>query len=263
MIKYVQAISEGDRHKPAPRGLYMEFNEFAATFELMLSRQEQYYHDLYQQQILLKNAQIKSLQRQMDPHFLFNVLNTAAWQAEINGDEEVYRMLLAIGEMLRANILFKDKDFVPLRTELEYTNKYIYLQNIRFEGRFSIKQNIDPDLMERLIPRFSIQPLIENAVQHGLEPLSVNGELRVNVKAVTNGISVSVEDNGVGFPSGFTLDSSAPADQSHTHVALVNLDQRLRLIYGELSHLEIGRAGGFTYVKFILPKPSDTRLKTN
>ncbi|MDR0222075.1 MAG: histidine kinase [Oscillospiraceae bacterium] len=256
MTDYVRDVTIRRTGAERPKVPFRELDEFTEAFAEMLKQLETYYNDLREQQILLKNAEIKALQAQMTPHFLFNVLNTIAWTAEIEGKSEIYRMVLSLSELLRSNILSKDKDYVTLKEELDYARFYIYLQQRRFEGKFKAEIDAAGVPEDTPVPRFCIQPLVENAVSHGFEPLPDDGRewrLNISVSPENGGIRVRVEDNGVGFPDGFDLESPAPPDGTHTGVGLKNLNRRLALLTGNDAGLSIVAGGKTTAVTFRLP----------
>jgi sensor histidine kinase YesM len=245
MISYVRAVSERHAepdlldtqyHPARPEGMFVEFDEFASAFDEMLKHLEKYYADIHHQQLLLKNAEIKALHAQMAPHFLFNVLNTIAWKAEMNGNTDIYKMTISLSELLRANILSNDKDFVSFKEELSYVKFYVQLQQYRFEDKFTVEIHCDETWYEFLVPRFSIQSLVENAICHGLEPLRRDGLLTVTVLPYQeNSIYVEVADNGAGFPDDFDINAVPAANDQlkevrHTRVGLKNLNQRLKLL---------------------------------
>jgi signal transduction histidine kinase len=211
---------------------------------------------LHRQELALKNAEISALTAQISPHFLFNALNTAAWQAQIDGSERSAETVLSIAELLRANILSKDRAFVPLGEELAYARRYIGLQQRRFEGKFEAVFDMGDVPQDTPVPRFSIQPLIENAIAHGFEPLPDGGPpglLAVSAARRGGGVYITVEDNGAGFPEGFDPLSPGAPDGSHTRVGLRNLRERLALLGGAECGLTIERRGGKTAVTFRLP----------
>lgn len=150
--------------------MYQEFDVWTNAFNEMLKKLDISYNDNFQKQLLLKNAEIRSLRAQMNPHFLFNILNTIAWKAEMCDNEEIYQMVISLGELLKMNTLFKDQDFITLEQEMKYVKFYIYLQQMRFEDKISCSIQIPEHLLTCKIPCFCIQPLVENAIVHGLEP---------------------------------------------------------------------------------------------
>lgn len=241
MIAHMNKIAKGNHEIPMPpMPMYSEFNELADAFNHMLEQINIYYRDNMEKQLLLKNSEIQSLQAQMDPHFLFNTLNTIAWNAQMEGNEETYQMVISLGELLKANVVAKESNYTTLGEELQYVRLYTYLQKMRFEDKISVDIQVSPDLYGTVIPRFCIQPLVENAFVHGLEPKKGTGKLAVNVIRQENQLEINVLDNGIGFQEVPDIEQIVPdAKGSHTHIGLRNLNRRLRLLYGEDSCLHI------------------------
>lgn len=241
MIDHMDKIAGGHRETPMPEApMYSEFHALTDAFNHMLEQVNAYYKDNMEKQLLLKNSEIRSLQAQMDPHFLFNTLNTIAWKAQMTGDEEIYQMVISLGELLKTNVVAKELSFTTLGEELEYVRLYTYLQKMRFEDKISVNIQVSPDLFDCVIPRLCIQPLVENAFVHGLEPKKGSGKLAVNVILQEEQLEIDVLDNGIGFGSIPDIHSiRASAKDDHTHIGLRNLDRRLCLLYGEAAGLTI------------------------
>lgn len=261
MIYHINQISDGTSSELPPMRMYHEFEVWADSFNRMLRQLDTYYNDNFQKQLLLKNAEIRALRSQMDPHFLFNVLNTIAWKAQIINNEEIYQMVISLGELLKANTLSKETDFIELEQEMEYVKFYIYLQQRRFEDRIDCVIRIPEELMKCMVPCFCIQPLVENAIVHGLEPKRGKGKLIIQIFPTDAGGSDSAEmevaiiDNGVGFadiPDIRNIPSSAK--NAHTHIGLKNLDKRLELLFGERARLKIESVPNLcTTISFRMP----------
>lgn len=220
MIYQINQISNGEQANLPPMRMYREFHIWADAFNRMLKQLDIYYNDNFQKQLLLKSSEIRALQSQMNPHFLFNVLNTIAWKAQMSGNEEIYQMIISLGEFLKINTLSKNKDYVRLSQEIEYVKFYVYLQQMSFEEKISCIFQIPDSLMSCMIPTFCIQPLVENAIAHGLEPKEGKGKLIVQVIPEIQNIQPSGQD-------------------THTHVGLRNLDKRLELLFGPDARLRI------------------------
>lgn len=256
MVYHINEISGGARSTLPPMKMYHEFDVWAESFNQMLEQLDIYYNDNFQKQLLLKNAEIQALQSQMDPHFMFNVLNTIAWKAQMIDNEEIYQMVISLGELLKMNTISKDKAFVPLEKEMEYIRFYIYLQQMRFEDKISCNIQIPPSLLHCQIPCFCIQPLVENAIVHGLEPKKGKGKLAVQIFEKNDGhMEICIVDDGVGFariPDVRSIESSA--EDSHTHIGLKNLDKRLELLFGEEARLKISSTPNVcTSISFTIP----------
>lgn len=254
MMQRVRAISGGEDATEIPAGMYTEFNELAIALNEMLGRLNGYYQDLYEEELLLKNAQIKALRTQINPHFLFNVLDTISWKAQLSGDEEVAKLTVTLGDLLRSSVLNEDTDEVRLREELENVRFYLYLQKARFEERFKVDINIkDNALLDSIVPRLSIQPLVENAIVHGLERKAGQGHLHILAFQKDACLKLIVEDDGVGFNT-TELGPKEEKQDRHTHIGVHNLNRRIALLYGKDYGLQIvSEPGHGTRAIMILP----------
>ena len=269
MIEKINAISQGDYSKKI-NGLekYSEFNELQTAINNMLDQIHSYHDNILEQQLLLKDSEIKTLQSQLNPHFLFNVLNTLTWKAEMTDNSEISQMVIAIGEILRASTIYRTSTTIPLEEELHFVYYYNYLQRMRFEDKIKVIQTINPGIEHCLIPCFCIQSLIENAYVHGLEPKPSDGTLEITIKKSENFLSITVADDGVGFETipSFSLDSpvaesTSDTVHSHPHVGLKNLNRRLYLMYGEESQLKIQSIPNIrTEITFKIPLSDRNRL---
>lgn len=246
MIKNINTISHGDYSKKIS-GLekYIEFYNLQTAINDMLNQIHSYHDNILEQNLLLKDSEIKTLQSQLNPHFLFNVLNTLAWKAEMADNSEISNMVIAIGELLRASTLYRTSNTISLEEELKFVHFYNYLQQMRFEDKIQVIENIDSGAGNCQIPCFCIQSLVENAYVHGLEPKPSKGTLEIIVRKSDRFLSITVSDDGVGFQKVpiFTAEKGSVefenSGQFHPHVGLKNLNRRLYLMYGEYSILQI------------------------
>ena len=255
MIYQINKIAEGKKDRLPPLEMYSEFNNLADAFNHMLDKLDTYYKDNLEKQLLLKNAEIKALQSQMAPHFMFNTLHTIAWNAQMTNNPEIYQMVISLGELLKANVVSKDSTYVKLEDELRYVKFYTYLQKMRFEEKISVEIQADSSLLNYKVPCFCIQPLVENSIVHGLEPKKGKGKLVVNVIKHKDCMEILVADNGIGFETIPDIGDIRPSsDESHTHIGLRNLDRRLYLLFGEMAHLKItSTLNVCTTISFKLP----------
>jgi len=146
----------------------------------------------------LAEARLTALQGQLRPHFLFNTLNMIA--------EQVYTdpagadaMLTRLGVLLRSSFTEADRERVPLRRELELLESYIEIMRARFRGRLTFELNVDPSTLDALVPRFILQPLVENAIKHGVEPREEGGRVTVTARRDASSVDLEVRDNGDGL----------------------------------------------------------------
>lgn len=255
MITQIKSISSGKSNSLVSLSIYTEFEDLTNAFNTMLDQLEINYSEIYEKQVLLKSAEIKALQSQLDPHFLFNVLDSIAWKAEISDNDEIYQMVVSLAEIMRMNIISKESEFISLEQELKYIRFYVHLQQTRFEDKFQISIEADESLQQCKIPCFSIQPLVENAIIHGLEPKKGPGTLDVSITEEDGYIKIIVEDNGVGFDIEPSLETIKPSRGERTHIGLKNLNRRLALLYGNECKLHISSTPNIsTRISYTIPK---------
>ncbi len=198
------------------------------------------------QEFLLVQAKMRALQNQINPHFLYNTLDTIRSYALMEDCSEVAEMTEALATMFRYNIS-KPGDMGSLREELDNVNNYFLIQKYRFGDKFHLSLEIDEEderLKECRLPRLSIQPLVENAIHHGLENKSGSGIVRIEIERISERLQIRVSDNGVGMPREELLKlrekleqgirfEIEPGKKRSSGIAIVNLNQRLKLAFGE------------------------------
>ena len=188
--------------------------------------------------VSLHNAQICALQAQINPHFLFNTLESIANVAALllDGDNKVTEMICTLGKLIRIS-LSNENYLVPLREELEHVNLYVKLVDFRFHGRVTLHQEIPPEMGGERIVKLTLQPLIENAIQHGLTHKRSGGEIWLRGERKDGDNYLYVIDNGEGLsPEELAALTARLRESSVTagrHIGLRNVDQRLKLIFGE------------------------------
>jgi len=191
------------------------------------------------------------LQAQIKPHFLFNALNTIMTVCRLN-PPRAETLLLDLSLYLRASFDFGNlEQRVPLHRELELVRSYLAIESARFDDRLRVNIDIESDDWIP-VPPLSIQPLVENAVRHGIMRKPEGGTITIRVTAAAAGWSVSVEDDGVGIPASRLADIGESAEETGG-VGLANISRRLRLMYGEQLHIESWPGGG-TRVGFNIPE---------
>lgn len=219
-----------------------EINSLGRAFNEMMDELRELIRNKYESQILLNEMKIRFLQHQMNPHFLFNVLLTIQIKAKRSGNETIYKMVSKLSALLRASIYTNNVDRITVGEELEYTEFYLYLQKMRFEDRFFYKIIVeDEELKKSIIPKFVIEPIVENAVIHGIENIENEGVIRIVLKKMGTDLLVTVQDNGAGFDVKEYFNSLEQAENgsSREKIGLKNVDLRLRHIYGEEYRIKI------------------------
>lgn len=194
----------------------------------------------------LTAARLQALQMQLNPHFLFNTLNAVASLMHSDVDA-ADRVLIRLSELLRRALDTRDRQEVPLREELEFLNRYLEIEQTRFGDRLRVEREIDPSLLDHVVPNLVLQPLVENAIKHGLEPQRRQGLIWLGVRRDGGQMLLTVRDNGVG------LRPAKPSRSGHG-IGLGNTRRRLEQLYGNRQELVIRDAeGGGTEVLVRLP----------
>jgi len=201
------------------------------------------YGDYQQQQTLLTQAELKLLHAQVNPHFLFNALNTIS--AVIRRDPDKARQLIQhLSQFFRSN-LKQNIEAVRLKEELAHVNAYLTIEKARFTDRLDIDIDIEEGLLERTIPSFTLQPLVENAIKHGISNLLDGGRVRIFSQQAENGSLITVEDNAGSY--------HAPASD-HTGLGLEIVDKRLTNLLGKDASLRIEcQPERYTRMSFVIP----------
>jgi two-component system, sensor histidine kinase YesM len=218
-------------------------DELKQHAEIEKKLKEQEYQNL-KMQSLLKEAELKFLQSQINPHFLFNTLNAASQLAMIEGADKSSDFIENIAELFRYN-LKNIEDLVPLREEVEYVKNYMHILKIRFGSRITFKNDIFEDVLDSRIPRMTIQPIVENAFIHGLQDLERDGEICLNVKSFENYVLIEVIDNGQGMDLNCInniLRAGIGEDTTPNHVTGIgtnNVLQRLRILFNASDNEEL------------------------
>ncbi len=207
-----------------------ELGALAERFNGMLIALKHNQEQLVENQRELNEAQIRMLQAQLNPHFLCNTLDTMKWFGKINKVPEVAVMSTDLADILRFCV--SPEEFVPLRRELELIGRYVEIQRIRFSGSFTFRVDVPEALEDALVPKMMLQPIVENALLHGLEDVP-DGVVEVVASAADGVLSISVADNGHGIAPELTGEySSHAAERSRGHLGLYNVDTIIRKHYG-------------------------------
>jgi two-component system, LytTR family, sensor kinase len=174
---------------------------------------------------LLSEAKMATLRSQLDPHFLFNTLNSISAYVE-SAPRQARLMIEQLGDLVRMSLEHSDQQEIPLERELTFVDRYIQLQLVRFADRLVVQVHVDPELMTAAVPTFLFQLLVENAIVHGTSKLTAAGTIELSAWRSGDRLHVRVRDNGPGLPRGWTLDR-------HAGIGLGNTDARLAHLYGK------------------------------
>ncbi len=208
----------------------------------------------------LKNAELKTIEAQINPHFLFNTLNTIARIALKENAEATEDMIYTLSDLLRYN-LRQTEEFPTLKNELENIKRYLNIQKTRYQNRLDYSIEAPEDVLQYCIPNMIMQPIVENAVIHGIEPLVEGGKVSLTVTKEKDTVIVDVSDTGVGmsaFVKSTILDFSA--DKKHPGLGVNNSHLRLKDYFGDKYGLRLEKTNGYsTTVKIVFPAFTDIR----
>ncbi|WP_274654386.1 sensor histidine kinase [Paenibacillus humicola] len=234
-----------------------EIGILSRNFNRMIMRISYLINQVYQEELLKQRSQLKTLMLQINPHFLFNTLETMNWLARIQGAPDVGKLSKMLGDLMREAI--KGKEMVTLDREITNVGKYVYIQKYRYADRFDIDIDMHPDTLKTIVPPFILQPLIENAIVHGLNMKPGKGRVEIRGRFQGDDLVLTVSDDGPGIePSRLSEIQSALSrlpDNFETGIGLMNVHQRIQLHYGKSYGLSVRSApGSGTIVQITLPR---------
>lgn len=251
-VAHMVKFGKGDLSVRMPKYRYQELNVLSMTFNEMSETIEKLINEVYRAQLLSKDAELKNLEAQINPHFIFNLLNMIYWKSIKQNAPEITELVSKLAELIRGTINVRGKQKIQLEQELTYVKIYLELQKQRFGNRLNYRINVEDDSLYRyFIPKLLIQPVVENAVVHGLEEKREGGTVVLSVWEEDDGLYIKVTDDGVGFNP---ADPPKQTDGTNNHVALDNVRKRIRLLYKDPYGMKIeSQIGKGTSITFHLP----------
>lgn len=270
LVKRMHQIENGDIGITIENKREDEFGYMNKTFNRMSLEIKNLINTVYKKQIATKVAELKALQAQMNPHFLYNTLDSINWKAKIYGVEEISEMVSALSSIIEANLNRINEKFITMDKEIEYINNYYFLLKKRYGKKINLELNIKMDALNCVIPKLILQPIVENAVYHGLETKVGSGTIFLKAGMDDDRLLIEVRDDGTGIDeetlerlnSSLTEDereASADADaesanKSLSSIGIINVHKRIRLLYGNKYGLKIAsKPGEGTVVGISLP----------
>lgn len=232
-----------------------EFLLIRTKFEKMADKINSLINDVYLAQMHKREMELQALMNQINPHFLYNVLQLIQTKAVISGEHEIEDMINALGKMLRYTMDQKC-EIVTVREEFAYIENYLLFYKARFEKLFSYDLTFDPILKNHLIPKFLLQPIVENCFKHGFRDLKQDGLIKIIAKVVESDCMIEISDNGQGISPArleqlrYNLDHNITTES----IGIINTHSRIRLVYGSPYGISIDSvAGQYTLIRVRLP----------
>lgn len=220
-----------------------EIGMLGESFNRMIVRLRKTYKDLYETELDLKEAQNLALQAQINPHFLYNTLETIDALSVCERMEDIGRIVQSLSKVFR--YAMEEKRSVPLKEELGHVSEYLKILGIRYENRFEWEIEVSEELHEMEIPKIVLQPLVENSIIHSILKLERRGRITVRGRRENGWITIEVVDDGAGMSRETLkalrekLSPDVEQERSERHIGVQNVDRRLRYFYGERYHMEI------------------------
>lgn len=254
----IQEIKTGDTKLRAEVEKNDEIGELGRNFNEMLDQMDELKEKEYQAKQLLDQAEYKALQAQINPHFLYNTLDTMSSIAELKNCVEVSRLSQSLSNIFRYSLNMKEP-FSTVGQELMHLKNYIYVMSVRMQNQIQYVFEIDEGVQTDKLPRLSLQPLVENAINHGLR--NKRGEKKVQIRVALQGeeLLISVADNGVGMDASKMNESLEKNEITYVEkgssIGLHNINARLKMLYGEQYGIHIeSKIGEGTHVYMSLPR---------
>lgn len=217
----------------ATNGNTDEIGQLDYDFSIMVDKINTLINENYVKQLLIKETELKALQSQINPHFLYNTLASINGLARMNGQKQISAMVKALGNLLRSAVK-NNETVITLEEELNLLNDYVTIQKIRYSERLVFNVEVDEQLEDCLIPKLTLQPIVENSINYGLENLTEDCRIHVKTLMHPEYFTISISDNGPGM-SEETMEKfkSNLLVPKGTGIGLKNIDERIKLIFGE------------------------------
>jgi len=259
-VNALEKFSRGDFAVRLKENRCDEIGKLNRIFNKAIKEINELMQKVTQSEILNKEMEFKTLQSQMNPHFLYNTLDAINWLAFKEKQTEICNLVAAISSLIRASISNK-KSIITIEQELDYVKNYIYIQHIRYKDRFDIIYDIDESLLKQAVPKLIIQPIVENAIIHGIENSKNKNLLYISVKRENECIIIIVKDTGIGMTDEKVsellkepLNAEGDEQKAHTNLGLYAVHKRIQLMYGDLYGLTVqSQAGEGTTVTLHIP----------
>lgn len=258
LVKYMNNVESGMLNTRIAISSDDEIGYLEHSFNTMCAKLEEHIKNVYIFELKTRTAQLKALQAQINPHFLFNTLESIRLAAQMNNDEKVAKMVHILGSMFRWVIGSKEM-FVDLEEEVDYINYYMELQMLRNSDAFSFYIDAPCEALKLGVPRLILQPLVENAIQHGLCGKTENAYIRVRVVLSEDKMILSVFDNGIGMDADkikrVLSGQDTSREESHlNNIGIDNVSQRISILFGDGYGLSISSEKGIgTEVSITIP----------
>ena len=229
---------DADRYNYKPIRGSREVRELSASFDHMVGKIKELMAKVRQEEIDLRKTELNALQAQINPHFLYNTLDSIAWMCEQGRNTEAVQMVHSLARLFRISIS-RGHELIPISREIEHAESYLQIQKFRYKNQFEYSFDVDPECLDYLCNKITLQPIIENSICHGLDMLVDEGRIDVTVRRDGDDILFTVSDPGVGMTQEQANSMLSREPEDRTGIGIKNVNDRLRIYFGESYGLSI------------------------
>lgn len=254
--------TDADHFTYLPVGGTREVQELSSSFEHMVLRIQRLMTTVREEEINLRKTELKALQAQINPHFLYNTLDSIAWMCEQGRTDDAVKMIHALARLFRISIS-KGHELIPIAKEIEHAESYLQIQKYRYKNQFTYAFDVDPACLNYYCNKITLQPIIENAINHGLDLLVDEGRITVQVRQDGEDIVFDVRDNGVGMSDELIQSILQRGPDDRTGIGIRNVNDRLQIYFGKQYGLHISSEPDVgTCVEIRMPKIQEGDYET-
>jgi len=256
LVKGLKSVRDGNINTKMPVDTHDEFGELAESFNHMTERIHSLIERVYKAQITEKESELKALEAQINPHFLYNTLSTISWMARKAKADNIDHLYLQLSQFYRL-VLSKGKSVITVRDEINLLKAYVEIEKIRFENILEVKYDLDEKALSYSMIKIILQPIAENTINHGILPKECRGTMIVKLRQDEENLYFTIIDDGIGM-SRSTLESIKKGQiikNRESGYAIHNIMERLKAVYGDKTDIIIAsRPGIGCAVKIVIPK---------
>lgn len=209
-----------------------EFNKLSSSFEHMVIQIQELMEKVKNEEIALRKTELKALQAQINPHFLYNTLDSIQWMCEEEKTEDAITMVGALAQLFRISIS-KGYELIPIEKEIQHAKNYLVIQSYRYKDQFTYHFDIDEEVLPYLCNKITIQPIIENALYHGISRMVDEGEIFIAVHKTGDDIIMKIKDNGVGMSEEQVENILKKERTDSKGIGVKNVNDRIKIYFGD------------------------------
>lgn len=232
MIKQISKAEIKDSEELIHQTRFNEVRQLSESYNRQMTRINHLMDQIKVEQVELRKSEMNVLQAQINPHFLYNTLDSILWMAESGETKETSEMVAALGKLLRIS-LSQGENLIPLRKELEHAENYLTIQKFRYKDQFTYSIEVEEHLLDYLTVKIIIQPFLENALYHGIEYMVDQGHICIRVYDKNENICIEIKDDGVGMSPEKLAHIQKLKDSNETGIGIRNVHQRIQVYFGK------------------------------